>query len=94
MAGKDVFRKVLLVVVERARPIAAVLIVAGYVGGFLLPLLAKGTFIDENALMIHKSVPSIGCAVVAYVSVMPAKHQPLSSVLRAHHSTNSRMQDS
>lgn len=60
MAGKDAFRIILLVAVERARPVAAALIIAGYVGALLLPLMAKDTFLDENALMVHNSVPSIG----------------------------------
>lgn len=60
MAGKDVFRKLLLLAVERAQPIAVVLITAGYVGAMLLPFMAKNTFFDENALMVHNTIPSLG----------------------------------
>lgn len=62
MAGKDVFRNALLFAVEHARPIAVALILAGYIGALVMPVLNKGTFFDENALMVHNSIPSIGCA--------------------------------
>eukprot|EP00892_Ulva_mutabilis_P006819 jgi/Ulvmu1/4509/UM002_0235.1 len=62
MAGKDVFRNALLLAVQHARPIAAALIVAGYVGALVMPALNKATFFDENALMVHNSIPIIGTA--------------------------------
>lgn len=62
MSGKDVFRKALLFAVDHAQPIASALILAGYIGALVLPFLNKGTFFDENALMVHNSIPGIGYA--------------------------------
>lgn len=64
MSGKDVFRKALLFAVDHAQPIASALILAGYIGALVLPFLNKGTFFDENALMVHNSIPGIGYGIV------------------------------
>lgn len=59
MSGKQVVRRLLVYAVQHSRVVAAVLIIAGYVGLFLLPLIYRNNFFDENSLLVANSVPDV-----------------------------------
>lgn len=60
MSGKQLLRKLLVHAVEHARAVASALILAGYVGFFLLPLASRDNFFDENSLLVANSAPDVG----------------------------------
>ena len=59
MSGKQLVRKLLVHAVQHARAVASALIIAGYVGFFLLPLTTRDNFFDENSLLVTNSAAGI-----------------------------------
>lgn len=82
MSGKQLVRKLLVHAVEHARAVASALIIAGYVGFFLLPLATRDNFFDENSLLVVNSVPDIWCgASLALVTVYIRQMQTVSEII-------------
>lgn len=59
MSGKQLVRKLLGHAVQHARAVASALIIAGYVGFFLLPITTRDNFFDENSLLVSNSATGI-----------------------------------
>jgi hypothetical protein len=59
MAGKEVVRNLLIVAVRKSHAVASAVILAGYLGLFLLPLASRKNVFDENSLLVHNTVPDI-----------------------------------
>jgi hypothetical protein len=64
MSGKQLVRKLLVKAVEHAQAVASTLIVAGYVGFFLLPLASRDNFFDENSLLVSNSLPDVAYGIL------------------------------
>ena len=62
MAGKDIIGQLLFQAVVHAKPICALLVAAGMLGLFVLPLAERKNFFDENAMLVGSATSNIGCA--------------------------------